>query len=464
MDKSLIEAFEKIVGKENVVVDREKMLNYLVDESPAAIRPKPADDLALVRPADTGQVSEVMRVANEHRVPVFARGGGTGLVGGAVPTMDGVILSLERMNAVEIDRENMMAVAEAGVTLAKLIEEADKFDLSFPPHPGDESAQMGGLAATNAGGSRAVRHGVMRNQIRGLEVVLTSGEILNLGGKLHKNNVGYDLMQLIIGSEGTLAVITKVTVRLYPKSEVSLTLIVPFENRQDALSSVPRILNSTGTPLAIEYVQRDLVTRTAEHLGLHWLVDVGQCYLIIVTSEGSREQVLSQSTKIAEVCKEATTYDAFVAESKKDQDNILRIRSNIYLTLKSETIDILDVTVPVAELEKVIGEVEEVALKLQARVPVYGHAADGNLHVHIMREPNENPKRAESLRNEIYAITTRAGGVITGEHGIGKARIQKLPAVLTRKELELMAVIKRTFDPNDILNPGTKILAGITSE
>jgi len=455
----VIEELESIVEKDNVVIDRGKMRDYLVDESPASVRPTAADDVVLVKAANADQVSALLQVANRHHVPVFVRGGGTGLVGGAIPTQNGIILSMERMNKILIDKENLMAIAEAGVTLAKLIEAADEVGLSFPPHPGDESAQMGGLAATNAGGSRAVRHGVMRNQIRALEVVLPTGEILNLGAKVHKNNVGYDLMQLMIGSEGTLAVITKVTVRLYPKSGVSLTLIVPYDNRRDAISSVPKILQEAGTPLAIEYVQRDLVTRTAEHLGLHWPVAAGQCYLIIIASEPTRDQVLSESLKIAEICRQNTTYETFCAESKNDQDNILRIRSSIYSALKTETMDILDITVPVAELEKAIGAIEELAKKYQVRIPVYGHAADGNLHVHIMREQGEDSEFVGKLRDEIYEIAAKAGGVMTGEHGIGKIRTQKLQASLPKKELELMGSIKKTFDPNGILNPGTKIPA-----
>ncbi|RLE55065.1 MAG: lactate dehydrogenase, partial [Candidatus Methanomethylicota archaeon] len=206
----MIEALERIVGKENVITDREKIENYLVDETPSIIRPKPAVKLVLVKPANTKEVSEILKFANENKIPVYPRGGGTGLAGGAIPTRDGIILSLERMDKIEIDKDNLMAIAEAGVTLEKLIKAAEEADLFFPLHPGDESAHVGGLVATNAGGARAVKYGVMRNYVRGLEVVLPTGEILNLGGKLQKNNMGYDLMNLIIGSEGTLAVITKV--------------------------------------------------------------------------------------------------------------------------------------------------------------------------------------------------------------------------------------------------------------
>jgi glycolate oxidase len=244
----------------------------------------------------------VLRLANRHDIAVFPRGGGTGLVGGAIPTQDGIILSLERLNGIEIDKENMMAIAEAGATLEKLTKTANEFGLLFPAHPGDENAQIGGLVATNAGGSRAVRYGVMRNQVKVLEIVTPAGDIPKLGRRLHKNNVGYDLVQLIIGSEGTLAVVTKVTLRLYPKFGATATIILPFTNRNDAISTVRKILKDAGTPLAMEYVERDLLEITAKHLGEKWPVTIGDQYLIVIGAEASRDQLLPQSVRIREIC------------------------------------------------------------------------------------------------------------------------------------------------------------------
>jgi glycolate oxidase len=397
-----------------------------------------------------------MRLASKYHTAVYPRGGGTGLVGGAVPTSSGVILSLERLDKIEIDKDNMMAIAEAGVTLEKLESEANAAGFSFPPHPGDENAQVGGLVATNAGGSRAVRHGVMRNQVRAIEVVLPTGRIMSLGARVHKNNVGYDLMQLLIGSEGTLGVITKATLRLYPKSEATLTLIVPFDRRRDAFSVVPKILQNASTPLAVEYVEKELVERTAKYLGTNWPVTAGTFYLIIVMAEEDNDRVLSESLKIAAICSKHTSYETFVAEPKRDQDSILRIRSNIYTVLKNETLDILDITVPPSALEMVIESIEQIVSDRKVYMPVYGHAADGNLHIHIMRN-QENV--ADAIRDEIYQIATRTGGVITGEHGIGKARTSKLSRFMSSEELELMRKIKEVFDPNKILNPGTKLQA-----
>ncbi len=454
MDKIAVQELGKILGEAFVITRKEQMLNYLTDESPAAIRPKPADDLVLVKPANALQVSEIMRLANKYHIDVYPRGGGTGLVGGAVPTTSGIILSLERLNKIEVDKENMMAIAEAGVTLEKLAAEANTAGFSFPPHPGDENAQVGGLVATNAGGSRAVRHGVMRNQVRALEVVLPTGEIVNLGARVHKNNVGYDLMQLLIGSEGTLGIITKATLRLYPKSEATLTLIIPFDERLNAFSAVPMILQNVSTPLAVEYVEKEIVERTAKYLGVNWPVSTGKFYLIIIMAEADNDRVLSESLKVATICSKYTKHETFVAEPKRDQDNILRIRSSIYTVLKNETLDILDITVPPAALEKVIESVEQVANANKTHLPVYGHAADGNLHVHIMKGQE---RIADAVRDEIYEIATKTGGVITGEHGIGKTRTSRLPRFMPKEEFELMRKIKTAFDPNKILNPGTKL-------
>jgi glycolate oxidase len=457
VEESIVDGLRRIVEKAHVVTDREQMQNYLVDETAAPVRPKPANDLILVRPANTQQVSAVLQLANKHGIAVFPRGGGTGLVGGAISTRDGITLSLERLDRIEIDKENMMAIAEAGVTLEKLTKTANEVGLFFPPHPGDENAQMGGLVATNAGGSRAVRYGVMRNQVKALEIVTPAGAILNLGRRLHKDNVGYDIMQLIIGSEGTLAVVTKVTLRLYPKFGATATIILPFTNRNDAMSTVQKILHDAGTPLAIEYVERDLLEMTAKHLGEKWPVTIGEQYLIIIGAEASRDQLLPQSVRIREICQQNGGLEPFYVESQRDQDKILRIRSNIYFALKNETVDILDIAVPVSELVSVVDSIEEIAKRDKLFLPVFGHAADGNLHIHIMKREGDTSNYIDTLRNRIYEIAISAGGVITGEHGIGKIRTAKLQSSLTKEEITLMTEIKKLFDPNSVLNPGTKI-------
>ena len=458
MDPLVLRELESILGKDHVITKRENMLGYLADETPAAMEPRPAGDIVVVKPSSTNEVSAIVKLANSRKIPIFPRGGGTGLVGGAVPTTDGIVLSLERMNKIRVDTDNLMAEAEAGATLGKLIEAAKREGLSFPPHPGDENAQVGGLVATNAGGSRAVRHGVMRNNVRALEVVLASGEVMTLGGKVHKDNVGYDLMQLMIGSEGTLGVVTRATVQLYGSEGASITLVAPYTARASAIATAPKILQKAGPPLAIEYVEKDLMERTAAHLGTRWPVTTGEFYLIIIVAEATRDEALSKSMKISEICKENGSLDVFAAESARDQDNILLIRSNLYTLLKPNILDILDIVVPISKLEEIMTTVMDIARKSDALLPVYGHAGDGNLHVHIMRKQGVDASQyVDDLCDKVYRAAMDVGGVITGEHGIGRTRITKVEKYLGQKEVELMKGIKNVFDPNNIMNPGAKV-------
>ncbi len=450
---NIVDELKSIVGDRWVITQRELMESYLKDETPDPLRPKPAEKLILVKPSSTTEISSILKLANARKIPVFPVGGRTGLVGAAVPTEPGVILSLERMNKIEIDKENLMAVAEAGATLGDLIRSAESAGLFFPPHPGDEGAQIGGLIATNAGGSRAIKYGVMRNYVRGLEVVLPTGEILSLGGKLLKDNTGYDLMQLIIGSEGTLCVITKAVIRLFPKSKFMITLIVPFNNRSDALKAVPEILRSGSMPLAIEYVQIKEIMKAAEHLNENWPVQRGEAQLIIILDGISQEELLSACEEISRRCESHNAIDVMLAESSEEQNRILRIRSNIYTALKPDMIDILDVAVPPRSLEKLMNQVDEIAAKYGVYLPTYGHAGDGNLHVHIMKEDVKDLDMAKRIKNEVYKIAISLGGVITGEHGIGKLRIENLASILDSKHIEIMKSIKKIFDPNNILNP-----------
>ena len=453
----MLRELESIVGGDQIVTKRESMLSYLSDESPAVMEPKPAGDVVVVKPKNANEVAAIVRLANEHRVPIFPRGGGTGLVGGTVPTRNGIVLSLERLNQIQIDKENLMAEVGAGVTLGKLLEMSGREGLSFPPHPGDENAQVGGLVATNAGGSRAVRHGVMRNHVRALEFVLPSGELLHLGAKVHKDNVGYDLMQLVIGSEGTLGIVTNATIQLYGKEGASMTLVVPFADRHAAIATVPTILKQGVVPLAIEYVERDLMERTAKHIGKIWPVTTGKYYLLIIVGEDTRDELLAKSLRISEICKVNTNFEIFAAESATDQENILSIRSNLYTVLKPDVLDILDIVVPISKIEQIVKIVEDISTETGVPLPVYGHAGDGNLHVHIMRKPGEQFQDVGDLTDKIYKATAALGGVITGEHGIGKTRTEKIEHYLDRGEFELMKSLKRLFDPNNIMNPGTKV-------
>ncbi len=460
MKTKIVSILEGIVGKDWVIADRELIQDFLVDETGPAVCPKPATDVVLVKPESVQEISDILKFANKANVPVFPRGGGTGLVGGCIPTERGIVLTLERMNKViDIDKKNLMIVVEAGVTLGKLIESADKADLLFPPHPGDEAAQVGGLVACNAGGARAVRYGVIREYVKGVEVVLPTGEILNMGGKLLKNVTGYDLMHLLIGSEGTLGVITKVTLRLYPKFKETATLVIPYENRHDAIGTVPRILQEGLIPLAIEYVETELMEKTARELGKKWPVKKGKASLLIIITGSSKDDVFLEAERIDKIAREYNAIDTLVVENRRKQDDILSIRSHIYSTLKPHTADILDVAVPPANIGNLLDALDKLAGKYNIYLPMYGHAADGNLHPQILDEEAGGIREEdlENMKRELYDIAIGLGGIITAEHGIGKIRIKNLDQFLDKKTIDIMKKIKKIFDPNNILNPGAVV-------
>ena len=453
MKEELVKELTLIVGEDWITLEEERILGYLYDQTPDPMKPEPSKDVIVVKPKNAEEVSKILLVANKCRVPVFPRGGGTGLAAACMPTMSGIILSLERMNKISIDKDNLMAEAEAGATLGDLIKAADEAGLFFPLHPGDEGAHIGGLIACNAGGVRAVRTGVMRNYVKGIEVVLPTGEILCLGGKLVKNNAGYDLMQLIIGSEGTLGIITKAWIRLQPRPQASATIIIPFEDKRKALEFVPKIFQMGVFPLAIEYVEKELVDQTAEILGMSWPCKEGKYHLMLILSETSEEALLTECEKLMDLCEKVGVLEPIIAERREEQANILKIRSEIYSALKNELIDILDTTVPPAKMVDLIESVNKLAKKYETYIPAFGHAGDGNLHLHIMRKEGWDRDDYDRLRDEIYEKTIQLGGTITGEHGIGYVRRECFKKFVDRKALELMKGIKRIFDPNNILNP-----------
>lgn len=451
------QALAKIVGEDFVLTEKDQTEAFLYDEVEKAFRPDAAVDSIVVKPADTEEVAAVVSYASEHGIPFVVRGGGTGLAGGCTPVVESIILSMERLNhIVEIDEKNMVAVLESGVTLMQLLEELEKYDgLSFPVHPGDEGAQMGGMAVTNAGGARAVRHGVMRKHIMGIEVVLPSGEILQLGGKLIKNNAGYNLCQLILGSEGTLAIITKVILKIYPKEKFSCTLVAPFERFQDACDAVTDILKSGTTPLAVEYMDKRLFTGTAEMLGLEWQAKDGNADLMIILSEQTEDRLFDAVRVINEICEKHDCYECLIAEKKAEQDELLLIRSEHYSFIVDDICDSFDYAVPVSCIPDFIADLKALAASYHTGNNIVAHIADGNVHGDMWYVDGKIPEYAEEYKRKMYDLVFKYGGTITGEHGIGKIRREDLKLQLAPAELELMRGIKNVFDPKGLLNPGT---------
>lgn len=449
-----VEELQDIIGKDWVVTNREQMARYLADETADAIRPRPAEKVVLVKPASAAEVAQILKLANSYKTPVFVRGGGTGICGGAVPIADGILLSTERLDKViEVDKDNLMVVVESGVPFGNMLKAVEESGLFFPPHPGDEGAHIGGLVACNAGGTRAVKYGVIRNFVRGLEVVLPTGEIVNMGGKLLKNNQGFDLMHLLINSGGTLGVITKVIFRLCPKFNNSGTLVVSYDHRHKAIDTVPEILQSGIIPLAIEYVERDVIEISATRLGMKWPATKGQAYLIVILTGDSEDEIYSQGERVSGICERNGAIDILIAERREEQADILKIRSEVYSSLKSRVADVLDITVPPASIGVMMDKVDEIAARFNVQIPTYGHAADGNLHPHLMVDLVERGILRQ-VKREIYQEAIEMGGVITGEHGLGVIRLPDLDLCPDGKIWELMRGIKTVFDPNNILSPG----------
>ncbi len=449
-----VTGLREIAGEDWVITRREQMESYLVDETALAVRPEPAENVVLVKPASAAETAAILKLANDERTPVFIRGGGTGICGGAVPTSDGILLSTERLDKIEeVDRDNLMVVVESGVPFGEMLKAVEDAGLFFPPHPGAENAHVGGLVALNAGGVRALKYGVVRNFVKGLEVVVPTGEILTLGGKLLKNNQGLDLLHLMINSGGILGVITKIVFRLCPRFSHSGTLIVSYDNRHEAISSVPEILQSGVIPLAIEFIERDVVEMSATHLGMKWPATKGQAYLLVMLSGDSEDEVYAQGEKVSAICEQNGCTDILIAERGEEQAAILKIRSEVYPSLKKNVADVLDITVPPASIGIMMDRVDEIARRNNTTIPTYGHAGDGNLHPHVMNDLAERGILRD-VKREIYRAAIELGGVITGEHGLGTVRLPDLDLYPDGKTWALMRGIKNVFDPNNILNPG----------
>ena len=457
-------AVASAVGAANVLSDADKIVDYGHDEF--SLKEIACDPELVVRPGTTEEVAAVLRIASAHGIPVTPRGGATGLCGGCVPVRGGIVLSLERMDRVlEIDADNQMAVTEAGVRLSDFTKAVEEAGLYFPPHPGDESAMMGGLVATNAGGSRAVKYGTIRNYVRGLELVTAAGEVLWLGGKLEKSSTGYNLMHLVIGSEGTLGVVTKVVLHLKAKPGIMRSLVVPFEELEPALETVPLIMKRGIVPLAVEFLEIEPIVLTEEHIRKKWPTKLGKTHLLIILDAASDEEMDRLSQAVAEVCCEKGAIDVFIADTPAKQDEVLAIRSKIYDAIKAGTVEILDIAVPRAEVAAHVRKVREIAATYGLWLPTFGHAADGNVHTHIMKARYESgtmvpiPEsqwrdKADPVRREIFEDCRARGGVISGEHGIGLVKKPYLPLVFDNRQIEIMRGIKRVFDPAGIMNPG----------
>ncbi len=420
---------------------------YRIDETPRCIAPKATEEFIVAKPKSSQEVAKLLSYANSKGIAVFVRGGGTGLSGGAVPTVPGIVLSTERLKDLRIDERSRIAECGAGVTLYELERTAELAGFSFPPHPGAETATVGGMIATNAGGMRALRYGTMRNYVLAIEVVLPSGKVLQLGSRTLKNSTGYQLMQLFIGSEGTLGVVTKAWIKLHPAMREAVTLAIPFSSVDAAIECVAELAKLT-LPLALEFME-DRAVRIGERVcGLRW-PGSGEAHLLVMLEN------FAEAEKVAEIAEKHGALDVFVATSRREQRELMRIRGSIYEGLKNEIIEILDVCVPPGFIAEYVKKSNEIAAEYGIDVITYGHAGDGNVHQHPLLYEGWEESYFE-FRERLFELAKSYGGIISGEHGIGCVKREELRK-LYPEQYELMRAIKAIFDPKGIMNPGKVI-------
>jgi len=447
--KKVLGRLKGIVGEENVFTVRDELEKYSCDEMPVPKRFMPE---VVVKPENTVEVLKVLSLANKEKIPVTPRSGGTGLSGGSVPIHRGILLSLEKMNRiVEVDEENFVAVVEAGVTLLDLYKAVESKGLYYPLYPGELSACIGGNVATNAGGMRAVKYGVTRSFVLGLEAVLPIGEIIETGGKFVKFSSGYDLTQLLIGSEGTLAVITKAILRLTVKPKVRSVLLIPFKNVFDAIKTVPKILRCGITPVGVEFMEKDAIKIVEDYLGRRFPYGEAEAFLLTILEAGEESEAYKMAGKVADVCMENGAVDVLIPDTEKAKRELLEFREKLYPALKGfGEMDLADVVVPRSLIAHFVEAVKKVSEKYGIPIIVYGHAGDGNVHLHLYGDKKTRLKVLE----EIYGLGKSMGGAISGEHGVGFEKKKFFLRFTDKKQIGLMKKIKRVFDPNNILNPG----------
>ena len=453
----------RIVGDAYVIYgDAEKLELYSHDEIPGtdAYRHMPE---AVVRPDGTAEIAAIVKLANRERVPITPRGAGSGLSGGAVPVRGGIVISFDRMNRIlEVDRENLMITVEPGVVADDVNTHVRDFGLFYAGYPMSlETCFIGGNVAENAGGGKAVKYGVTSRYVLGLEMVTPSGDVVQLGGKLLKDVTGYNLVQLMVGSEGTLGIFTKVILKLIPLPKFQVDLLCMFRTCEEAIAAVPKLMTGTGiTPTSIEYMDRLSVKAACDYLNEK--IPYQDCgAMLLISVDGTHEgQLTDEYETIGKFCQEHGAYEVYVADNPSTTERIWKIRRNIAEAYKvySKRQTGEDIVVPPAAIPAMITKLEEIAQRFGVLTPSFGHAGDGNLHTHIVAPPDWDDTRWHDTLPKIltaaYEATAELGGHISGEHGIGCKRKAYMHMVVSEEYLNLLRSIKRALDPNLILNPG----------
>ena len=451
----------EIVGSKNVLTGEEKIETYSHDETPReqyACMPE-----VVVIPKTAEEIAEIVKIANKKLIPITPRGAGSGLSGGAIPVFGGIVISLEKMNKIlEIDYNNMMMVLEPGVVTNDINEVIAEKDLFYAGYPMSvETCFIGGNVAENAGGGRAVKYGVTSRYIMGLEIVTPEGDIVQLGGKLVKDVTGYDIKQLIIGSEGTLGIVTKVIIKLIPLPTVKVDLLVLFKDVKSAIKMVPRIMTEAKiVPTSVEFMDKLSVQASCQFLNEHLPYQKSGAMLLIEI-DGNREDLVNDDSEtIGELCLNNGAIEVYIADNYTTQERIWSVRRNIAeaFMVVSPHQSLEDIVVPISAIPDLMPELDRISKKYNIQIPCYGHAGDGNLHATLVKNPESTIEEWYDIEikalKELYQATKKLGGTLSGEHGIGSKRKDFIGIISSPVEIDLMRRIKKAFDPNNIMNPG----------
>ncbi len=450
--------FKKIVGDDYVFADDENLNKYAHDET---------ENLhflpdIVIKPRSAKEISQILVICNQHKIPVTPRGAGTGLSGGALPHLGGVLLSMERMNSIlEIDERNLQVITEPGVITEVLQNAVKEIGLFYPPDPSSRgSCFIGGNIAENSGGPKAVKYGVVKDYVLNLEIVLPTGEIMWTGANVLKNSTGYNLTQLIVGSEGTLAVVTKIVLKLLPHPKYDLLMLVPFNSLEKAGEAVSAIFRAGFTPSAMELVEINALKIVSRFVGSNIVpvTDAMEAHLIIEVDGNHLDTLMNEMEAIAELLVKFDCGDIFFADDAQQKAELWKLRRRVAEAVKIDGYTIEeDTVVPRAELPALIRAVKALGKQFDFDVVCYGHAGDGNLHIRIKKPGSiyslNNPDVIPALQ-ALFKLVKSLGGTISGEHGIGLVQKEYMDIVFDEAGLQLMRGIKKVFDPNNILNSG----------
>jgi len=459
LDQQDLDFLCSVCSPERVFSGKSVSQDYWHDEL-GGIRSEPE---AVVKVLSAEEVSAIMKYAYEHNIPVTPRGQGTGLVGASVALHGGIMLDFCGMNHfLELDEVNMALTLEPGVLLMDIAKYVEPHHLFYPPDPGEKTATIGGNVNTNAGGMRAVKYGVTRDYVRGLQVVLPDGKIIEVGGKIVKNSSGYDLKDLFVGSEGTLGIVTKIILRLIPLPKCKISLLVPFSDLKAAISAVPEIIKTSSVPTAVEFMEREVILAAEEFLNRKFPDNSADAYLLLTFDGMNQTELELAYHSVAERCLELGARDVFLSDTDERNESLWAARGAFLEAIKASTdeMDECDVVVPrihVAEFVTYAGSLQK---KYQVRIRSFGHAGDGNLHIYILRDglgQAEWEKRLSAVFADLYGRAKEMGGQVSGEHGIGYAKKPYLCDSLSPDAVGLMRGIKQAFDPKNLLNPGKVI-------